>query len=66
LSNFKRFYLFRHEDESGVSGTGVVAHGVQFQDGAAALRWFGPTRSTGFYDSIEDLIDSWSWRKNGS
>lgn len=35
----RRFVLFRVEDVSGCSGTGVVADGVQFPDGVVALRW---------------------------
>lgn len=38
----RRFRLVRHEDVSGVSGTGVVAHGVQMPDGFVALRWCVP------------------------
>ena len=34
----KLFQLHRHEDESGVSGTGIVAEGVQFSDGKCALK----------------------------
>jgi hypothetical protein len=33
------FVLLRKEDETGVSGTGVVAEGVAFTDGSVALRW---------------------------
>jgi len=33
------FVLLRKEDETGVSGTGVVAEGVEFSDGTVALRW---------------------------
>lgn len=35
----RRFVLVRHRDVTGVSGTGVVAYGVEFPDGAAAVRW---------------------------
>lgn len=35
------FVLFRSEDETGVSGVGVVAEGVEFADGTVALRWRG-------------------------
>jgi hypothetical protein len=31
--------LQRDADETGVSGTGVVAEGVRFSDGTVALRW---------------------------
>lgn len=42
----RRFRLMRHEDPSGVSGTGIVAHGVQFPDGTAAVHWPGAYAST--------------------
>lgn len=51
----KRFWLKRLEDESGVSGTGVVADGVIFPDGVAVLRWRTMGGSTAVYDSIEKL-----------
>ncbi len=35
----RRFQLHRHEDVSGVSGTGVVAQGCQFDDGTVVVRW---------------------------
>ena len=35
----KPFVLERDHDVSGVSGTGVVAQGVEFADGTVALRW---------------------------
>jgi hypothetical protein len=51
----KLFYLQRDIDESGVSGTGIVAEGVIFTDGRCAMRWLTATASTGLYDSIEQL-----------
>jgi hypothetical protein len=33
------FILQRNEDITGVSGTGVVAEGIEFSDGSVALRW---------------------------
>lgn len=42
----RRFRLIRHHDVSGVSGTGPVAEGVQFTDGAVALRWYGDYPTT--------------------
>jgi len=53
--NMKTFQLQRDEDESGVSGTGVVAEGVVFADGTTAIRWKTATSSTAVYNSIEDL-----------
>lgn len=43
--------MVRDEDVSGISGTGVVAEGVEFADGTVALRWLGgwPT-SVVFHD----------------
>lgn len=42
----KLFIMVRDEDVSGVSGTGIVAEGVEFDDGTTAIRWFGDHRST--------------------
>lgn len=35
----RRFELVRLEDETGVSGTGVVAVGVAYPDGAVHMQW---------------------------
>lgn len=35
----RRFELQRDADVSGVSGTGMVAEGVEFGDGTVVLRW---------------------------
>lgn len=35
----RAFLLIRDEDVTGISGTGVVAEGVEFSDGVVALRW---------------------------
>jgi len=51
----RRFLLVRHQDVSGVSGTGTVAEGVVFSDGTAALRWRSAHASTAVYDSIDTL-----------
>lgn len=52
---FRRFALWRDEDQTGVSGTGTVAEGVQFGDGRCAMRWLTPVTSGAFYDSISDV-----------
>ncbi len=49
------FVLQRDEDVSGVSGVGVVAEGVEFSDGTAAMRWLSEHKSTAIYASIADL-----------
>lgn len=51
----KTFQLVRTEDVTGVSGTGVVAEGVVFTDGTAAMRWKTGTASTAVYESIDDV-----------
>lgn len=48
------FWLQRDHDVSGVSGTGVVAHGVLWPDGTASVRWTGPRPSVVHWDSIAD------------
>lgn len=53
----KPFWLVRTEDESGVSGTGVVADGAKFPDGTCVLRWRTCGGSTGIYDSEESVIE---------
>lgn len=53
---FRRFILVRDEDVSGVSGTGVVVQGCQFENGKAVMRWVSETSSVAIYESIEDII----------
>jgi hypothetical protein len=53
---FRRFILVRDEDVSGVSGTGIVVQGCQFEDGKAVMRWVSETSSIAVYESIEDII----------
>lgn len=49
------FNLQRNIDETGISGTGTVAEGVEFSDGKCAMRWLTTTASTGFYDNVKQL-----------
>ncbi len=51
----KRFKLLRYSDVSGVSGTGIVAEGVEFTDGTCVLRWLGEKASTNVYACSDDL-----------
>lgn len=51
----KLFDLERLEDETGVSGTGIVAQGVEFDDGTIAMRWLTKLRSTAIYQSAKEL-----------
>ena len=51
----RAFNLNRIVDETGISGTGVVAQGVQFDNGYCALTWLTKNTSVAFYPSIEML-----------
>lgn len=55
-SSPRPFVLQRHADPSGISGTGVVAEGVQFTDGHASLRWRGPHPSTVAWDNVDRIV----------
>ena len=52
----RRFYLRRLEDETGISGTGLVTRGIQFSDGTVVMQWLTDTSSLCLYSSIEDVI----------
>lgn len=52
----RRFNLVRKEDETGVSGIGTVAEGIEFNDGVCVLRWLTDIKSiAAIYTSIEDV-----------
>jgi hypothetical protein len=51
----RRFELHRDEDATGVSGTGVVAEGVVFQNGKIAMAWLTKHKSMTIYDDMETL-----------
>jgi len=55
-TKMKLFNLLREDDESGVSGTGIVAEGVVFTDGTCCMRWLTSVASTAMYASIQDLV----------
>ena len=52
----RTFDLQRDDDETGISGTGVVAQGIEFDDGSVAMKWLTDTASLGYYDSIDELV----------
>lgn len=52
----RRFLLVRHTDISGVSGTGVVAEGVQFSDSSVAVRWKGDYPSTAAWADLDGVV----------
>lgn len=51
----RRFVLDRLADESGVSGTGRVACGVEMPSGRVVMEWTREYRSIGIYGSVSDL-----------
>jgi hypothetical protein len=51
----RRFILQRNEDVSGMSGTGIVAEGVEFSDGVCTMRWTTKHRCTNIYNSVLEL-----------
>jgi hypothetical protein len=53
---FKRFYLVRNVDKTGMSGTGYVAEGVQFSDGTCILKWISTTSAIGIYHSTVEML----------
>ncbi len=55
LMKFRRFVLNRIEDESGVSGTGIIAEGVQFSNNKSIISWISDTPSVEVYDSVEEV-----------
>ncbi|KKK53725.1 hypothetical protein LCGC14_3091910 [marine sediment metagenome] len=53
----RTFNLNRVEDETGVSGTGIIAEGVEFTNGTCALVWLTEVHSiAAIYDSIDTLV----------
>ena len=53
-NSMRLFVLERREDESGVSGTGIVAEGCEFTGGVCVLTWLvGPARSVGVYPNVK-------------
>lgn len=53
--SIKRFRLYRNEDKIGISGTGLIADGVQFANGKVCVHWFGETQSIVVWDNIKDM-----------
>jgi hypothetical protein len=51
----KKFHLLRTQDESGVSGTGVIAEGAMDHNGVCFLSWLTKYQSWGIYPSMETL-----------
>lgn len=53
----RRFKVKREEDESGISGTGVVAEGVEFENGKVVIQWLSHKPSVTVFDNIKHIKD---------
>lgn len=47
--------LLRHEDETGVSGEGIVANVVEFPDGTCIAHWRSATPSTILFPNLKQM-----------
>lgn len=53
----RRFQLRRLEDETGISGSGIVAEGVEFTSGICVIAWLTEIRSiSAIYENISTLM----------
>lgn len=52
----RRFHLVRRLDHSGVSGTGIVAEGIQWTDGSVVIRWLSDVASTAVWDDLDTML----------
>lgn len=55
-SKMRRFQLYRKEDESGISGTGIVAEGIEFTSGMVAITWHSQYRAVNIYENIKTVV----------
>ena len=53
----RRFYLKRDEDDTGVSGVGIVAEGVEWTDGSVHIRWMTSISGKNIYDNIKSMMN---------
>jgi hypothetical protein len=47
--------MLRRNDESGVSGTGIVLEGTIFHDGKCVISWYTNGGSIGIYESFDNF-----------
>lgn len=52
----RTFTLVRNDDETGISGTGLIAVGVEFPSGICVIEWVTKYQSIGVYPNIEELV----------
>jgi hypothetical protein len=51
------FVFNRKQDISGISGTGIIAQGCEFESGITLLCWLGSTPSIVLHDSFQNILD---------
>ena len=55
INKIRTFHLVRDEDESGVSGVGVVAEGVLLSSTKVVISWLTIHKSIAIYDSLAEM-----------
>ena len=56
MSEARLFVLQRDQDISGISGTGIVADGVQWPNGQVTLCWRGEHSSVAVWPCMSDAM----------
>ncbi len=51
----RRFVLQRDKDDTGTSGVGVVAEGVEFSNGQVSIHWLSQLESVNVYANAKVL-----------
>lgn len=53
----RRFHIKRDIDVSGISGTGIVADGIQWHDGMCTIHWRGKHPTDNTHLSLQSVMD---------
>lgn len=51
-----RFVLARHQDPSGISGTGLICEGIEWTGGCVSLHWLTDWPSVATFTSMDDVL----------
>lgn len=52
----KLFVIIRETDNTGISGIGIVADGVQFKNGKCVLCWRGKIQTIVIHENIKSVM----------
>lgn len=55
--DLRRWHLYRVNDHTGVSGTGIVASGVMFHDGSVAYKWRSEPSTLQYAEKIDTVVE---------